>query len=298
MKIITSIIIPTYKREKSLLRLLESLTSEVLKETEVIVVEQVFNNQKQIQEFADKKKINLKYVFLSDPSTSKAKNVGASKAHGEFLVFLDDDVIVKPGLVKNYLRNFGDRKVGAIAGRVLTVGQPLEQDKKNVGRITCFGKFTDGFSSIIKQEVDTVIGCNACFRKEVFKRIKGFDEQFTGNAMREESDLSLRVKKLGFKIIFEPKAVVTHLREESGGNRKTEGRINWYYHFFSNEVYFLLKHRSKLLFPFILLSRWNWFIRCMFGFGREVSLRSMITPLKGVLNGIKKYRRVCYAYRR
>lgn len=298
MKIITSIIIPTYKRKSSLLRLLNSLTKELKRDTEIIVVEQVFNNGKEIIGLARKNSLDLKYFLLKEASTSKAKNFGATKAKGNFLLFLDDDVIVKPGLIENHLKNFKEPKIGAIAGRVVTQGQPIEENRKDVGRITFFGRFTDGFSSTIKQEVETVIGCNACFKKDVFEKIGGFDEQFTGNAMREESDLSLRVKKAGYKIIFEPKAVVLHLREKTGGNRKTEGRMKWYFDFFSNETYFFLKHRPKIIVPLILLTRWEWALRCMFGFGREVSMRSILTPFKGICDGLKKYRRLKtkYAY--
>lgn len=307
MKIKTSIIIPTYKRKESLLRLLESLKKEVEKESEIIVVEQVFNNGKEIMQIAQKNGLNLQHFYLKEASTSKAKNFGAKKAKGDFLLFLDDDVVIKKGLINNHLKNFKNtnfrrcnrktplgckRNIGAVAGRVMTTGQKIEEDRKDVGRITFLGSFTDGFSSKIKQEVDTVIGCNACFRKDVFEKLNGFDEQFSGNAMREESDLSLRARKLGYKIIFEPKACVEHLREPSGGNRKTEGRMKWYFDFFSNETYFFLKHRSLIIVPLILLTRWEWMLRCMFGIGREVSLRSITTPFLGIMDGIKKYRRI------
>lgn len=286
-----SIVIPTYKRKESLLRLLNSLAKTVKKDTEIIVVEQVFNNEEEIIDTVKEKGLNLKYFFLKEASTSKAKNFGAKKAKGEFLLFLDDDVIAGKELVENHIKNFDNQKIGAVAGRVVTEGQKIKENNKRVGRITFFGKFTDGFSSKIQQEVDTVIGCNACFRKDIFEKVGGFDEQFGGNAMREESDLSLEIKKLGFKIIFEPSACVKHLRAETGGNRKTEGRIKWYFDFFSNETYFFLKHKPLIIFPLILLTRIEWILRCMFGFGREVNIISIKTPFLGVLDGIKKYKR-------
>ena len=67
--------------------------------------------------------------------------------------------------------------------------------------------------------------------------------------------------------------------------------------FFQSETYFFLKHWPKVLVPFIILTRFNWAIRCMFGFGREVSFRSMMTPFLGVLEGVRTYRRFKYGYR-
>jgi len=127
------------------------------------------------------------------------------------------------------------------------------------------------------------------FPKNIFWESDGFDERFTA-AIREESDLALRIKKIGYRVVFDPTAVVTHMRESSGGGRKTEGRMAWYYHFLSNETYFFLKHFNKLFFPIFLMTRMNWILRCMFGFGREVSIRSMTTPFLGIKDGFRKYK--------
>ena len=89
MKIIVSIVIPTYKRKDSLLRLLKSLKTETDVSTEVIIIEQVFNNEEDYKKSAIKNKINLKYFFLKDASTSKAKNYGEKKAEGEYILFFN-----------------------------------------------------------------------------------------------------------------------------------------------------------------------------------------------------------------
>lgn len=216
--------------------------------------------------------------------------MGAKVAKGNYLLFLDDDVIPKNGFQEEHLKHFSDRSVAATTGRVVTEGEAEEIDSRYVGRVGCFGEVSGGFSSTIAQVVDTAIGCNMCWRKDVYEKLGGVDERFTGNAIREETDLSLRAKKAGYKIIFEPCAEVMHVRAESGGARKTEGRLRWYFDFFSNQTYFFLKHRSKLLLPVFLCTKISWAMRCMFGFGREVSLRSIATPPSGIADGIEKYR--------
>jgi GT2 family glycosyltransferase len=286
----TSIIIISYKRKHRLLSLLDGLSSSAIPNIEILIVEQGENNETEISAFARKEKISLKYIYLPTPSMTHARNVGARAATGELLLFLDDDVMPRPGLIPGHIKNFADMQVAATCGRCLTLGQPVEAGKVNTGRISLFGVFSDGFSSTIKQKVDTVIGCNMCWRKNVFLELGGMDEQFTGNALREESDLSLRAKKVGYTIVFEPTAVIEHLREETGGARKTEGRIRWYFDFFSNETYFFLKHRPAVLLPIYLLMKTEWALRCMFGFGREVSVRSLMTPVLGVTDGVNKYK--------
>jgi GT2 family glycosyltransferase len=219
-----------------------------------------------------------------------ARNVGAKAAMGKYLLFLDDDVIPKKGFIAEHLKHFSDPAVAATTGRVVTEGEKVEADQRYVGRVGCFGQVSSGYSSTVMQEVDTVVGCNMCWRKDVYEKLGGVDERFTGNAIREETDLSLRAKKAGYKIIFVPEAEVMHVRGKSGGARKTEGRMRWYFDFFSNQTYFFLKHRAAILLPVFLCTKISWVIRCMFGFGREVSLRSMVMPSSGIADGFKKYR--------
>jgi GT2 family glycosyltransferase len=293
----TSVIIPTYHRKESLIRLLESIQAQNEKNIEVIVVEQGDNEAAIYRKIAKQCSFPFTYIFQKTASTSKAKNIGAKHAKGKYLIFYDDDVILQKDAIKNIIKNFSNPTIGGVAGRVVDKGRKEEARRTDVGRISLLGSFSDGFSSTIRQEVDTVIGCNAAWRKDIFKKTGGFDEKFTGNAMREESDLSLRIKKLGYRIVFDPSAAVVHMREPHGGARKADDRFYWYFHFFSNETYFFLKHRSIWLFPFFLLTRISYILRCMFGFGREVSIRSILTPWKGIKNGVDKYKDLYMSFR-
>lgn len=281
-----SIIIPTYKRPIILNKLLSSLRYEREKILEIIVVSQ----GEKVNLANTLKNLPIRFVFLSKPSTTHAMNVGVRRAKGDLILFLDDDVIVRKGLIENHVKNFRDSVVPATCGRVITSGQSVEPGHRRVGRVGPLGGVSGGFSSTIWQEVDTVIGCNTCWRKSVYKKLGGMDEQFTGNAIRLESDLSLRAKTAGYKIIFEPKAVVEHHRAETGGARRSEGRLQWYFDFFSNETYFFLKHRTHVLLPIFWLTKIDWALRCMFGFGREVSARSFSTPFAGMTDGVRKYK--------
>lgn len=284
-----SIIIPTYRRKNSLLGLLGSLKSQLNNTMEIIVIEQGENHGTLYQKFMKGSPAVFRYRYSDTVSTSKAKNTGAKLAKGNYLIFYDDDVVVQNHAIANIIKNFSDVTVGGVAGRVVDDGRKEETQKTDVGSISLLGMFTDGFSSSIRQDVDTVIGCHAAWDKKIFDAVAGFDEAFTGNAMREESDLSLRVKQKGYRIVFDPSATVIHMREPHGGARKADDRLFWYFHFFSNETYFFLKHRPAILLPIFLLTRISYILRCMFGFGREVSWRSVSTPWKGIKNGIEKF---------
>lgn len=293
-----SVVIPTLNRKNSLHRLIESIVKYYDKSLlEIIIVEQGQNNKKDYYSLFKRSAIAYKYIYTSTKSTSKAKNLGVKYSSRDFILFLDDDVVITRGLINAHLKNYKNISIAAVCGRSITSGQQIESNRSDTGRISYLGSFSDGYSSSIRQEIDTVIGCNASWRREIFNEIGGFDEQYTGNAMREESDLSLRAKKIGYKIIFDPRALVYHMREPVGGSRKTEGRLQWYFDYFSNEVYFFLKHRPAIFLPIYMARKIEWAIRCMFGFGREVSFWSIVTPIRGIINGIHKYKMYKYEHR-
>lgn len=287
---LVSIIIPTYNRDEPLRDSLECCLSQDYPNYEIIVVDQSDKKFPEKEKFLELNKKRIRLLFSSEPNAALARNIGIKKSKGDIVIFLDDDVVFGKDLIKNHVSAYVSNNIGAIAGRVETEGQPVEPERKNTGRITWWGKFTDGFSSKIRQEVMTVITCNASWRRIVFDKVGYFDEKFTG-PLREDTDLSLRTRKDGYKIFFEPKATVVHKRAETGGFRKSEGRLKWYFGFFKGETYFFLKYRSKLLVPFIILTRIEWILRCMFGFGREISLRSLAIPWLGIYEGVKTYLR-------
>ena len=290
MKLRASIIIPTYKRKEYLFGLLKSLKNEIDLKMEIIIVEQESNNGKEIISFAKLHNLPITYIFTPTMGTVHALSLGIPKAKADVIVFFDDDCVVHKGCVVQHLKNYADSSVACVVGCVNTRGQTVELAHRNVGTLSFWGKFNDGYSSNIRQDIDVAIGCNMSVRKRALGKVGGLDERFTGPALRYESDLSLRLKHAMLRIIFDPTAVVTHLRAGTGGTRKTEGRMRWFYHFFSNETYFFLKHRPAWVVPVILLTRWEYIARCMFGFGREVSLRSFTTPFAGIMDGVRKYR--------
>ena len=75
--------------------------------------------------------------------------------------------------------------------------------------------------------------------------MKGFDEAFFFYG--EDIDLSFRIKKLGYKIIYYPVYKVLHLKRASGlekRDRKIKNRTR--YHFYDAMKIFYKKHYEKL----------------------------------------------------
>ncbi|MBY0359133.1 MAG: glycosyltransferase family 2 protein [Candidatus Obscuribacterales bacterium] len=90
-------------------------------------------------------------------------------------------------------------------------------------------------------ECDWLSGCNLLIRAQAFRECDGFDEDFF--LYFEDTDLSLRLRKLGWQCLLVPKARIEH-----EGNASTTGDLSiWrsYYHT-RNRLLFFNKHQAEL----------------------------------------------------
>ena len=85
-----SIIIPTYQRFSQLEQCIIRLKLQQYKKFEVIIVEDGGNNKEEILSISNE--LDVKYLILENKmNVSVKRNIGASKANGKYLIFLDDD---------------------------------------------------------------------------------------------------------------------------------------------------------------------------------------------------------------
>lgn len=97
-----SVIIPVYNEEKVILECLYSLSLQTRKDLEVIVVDDGSTDTTVSQIQNSKFKIrNLILLKQNHKGTGAARNLGASKAQGDILVFVDSDMTFAPDFISN-----------------------------------------------------------------------------------------------------------------------------------------------------------------------------------------------------
>lgn len=87
-----------------------------------------------------------------------------------------------------------------------------------------------------KAEIHAFTGASVIIRKEVFEKLGGFDEKYF--MYYEDVDLSLRMQRQGWKIVYEPKSVVYHIH--SGSSKEWSSFFS--YHVEKNHLATLVKH--------------------------------------------------------
>lgn len=246
-----SVIISTRNRERYLKGLLDSLCLQSFKDFEVFLVNDsgVSLSSGKVENIVRAYSSKLKIKLLHNSKNlgvSVSLNRGASVATGKILVFTDDDCIADKDWLLNLVRWYSNRKVGGVGGKVV----PIEDDAKwipnkskftnAIGKLNWDGDLINNFELGSKTVlVDFLPGANMSFRKKLFKKVGGFSSIYGGNAYRFETDLSLRIRNLGFHIVYDPNAVVFHRRASNGGCRVSV--YDWNYWFSRNHILFVLR---------------------------------------------------------
>jgi len=259
-KLSLAVIIPTLDREKSLIRTLKSVLIQTVQPVEIIVVDQSDTVSDKVKNFC--REHDITFVHLAEKGSHRARNKGLTLAAADIVFFCDDDCDLHAEVLERHRENYCDRRVGAVGGRLI---QPLEKYLNHAeikpgtfNRWT--GKITGKFYSTRKTTIDHFSGGNCSCRRTVLMQAGGYDENFGGNAFFEETDVALRIGKLGYKIVFEPDAFVIHLHCESGGNR-IQKMDQWVYWYSANYLLLFTRHGKTLGIPILcarLLIRWLW----------------------------------------
>lgn len=173
-----------------------------------------------------------------------SRNIGLAYVTGDVIAFLDDDAFAHQGWSAALLGAYGDSSVGAVGGRALNEipGESI-RGVENIGKLTRNGSLEGWFGadpgSIVA--VDHIIGCNMSFRRSVLAELGGFREDYPGiSGLREDSDMSLRITALNYRILFVPEAIVTHI----GAPQVNGSRFDVRYAYYSqrNHVTLLLRN--------------------------------------------------------
>src|ERR1700678_3280834 len=212
----TTVIIASHKRPDSIRRLIASLAPELATGSrEIIIAENGPPTPMQLSlEGAP-----LRHLHEPRSGKCRIQNRAIAEASGEILVFLDDDLVV----ARSYLaavEQFFDthREFAAMKGRIL----PDEDPEKKVGQLAPYMDLpiVDHGDEVL--EVRGVLGANMAFRADALRQVGPFDERLGPGAAghEEETEMSQRLRRAGFRIGYAPKALVYHEVDPSRANRE------------------------------------------------------------------------------
>lgn len=281
---LVSIVVPTYNRKKSLVRLVESIYKSTYKNFEIIVIDDASSDGTYsfiAGKYARRKNFSL-YRNSENLFAAGSRNEGIKKSSGELIFFIDDDNVIDKMMIESMVRIFEhDSRIGEVG--------PVNYSFKNKRKILWAGTkrnmwttktsqlrdITD-FSKSETWETDDVLNAYLV-NASLFKR-KGlrFDTRY--GIMYEESDLAYSIRRMGYKIVVVKKAKIYHDAE-----RIVNGKYqDYFYHFMNdprrlfvfarNRLVFHSRYSSSLQLIFIC-TFWTWFF-CAYYFYKIMFYRS------------------------
>jgi GT2 family glycosyltransferase len=218
-----SLVIPTHNRADLLQLCLTSVCAHAPEHTEIIVVDDASPDGaagRVASQFAGVRVVRLP----SRQGFCRAANAGIECATAPVVELLNDDTQVTTGWADAALRRFADPSIGAVAPLVLQgepgPGTPLIDsagDRYFIGGIA--GKRGHGrpLSEEYLQPSD-VFGASASsafYRREALLRVGAFPAHF--GAYFEDVDLSFRLRRAGYRIVYEPASRLWHRGNASHG---------------------------------------------------------------------------------
>lgn len=283
---LVSLVIPTYNRGRVACETLSHLLLQDYPAFETIVVDQSTEPQPALECFCRDNGYRMRYYRLEKPALPYARNLGIKGARGAVVLFLDDDIIpISKHLIANHARHYSSPAIGGVAGGVLLGGREQRRFVEKVGALRRVDlKYDHNYDSDTPRDVDIATGCNMSFRRDVLIAVNGFSDLFTRYIYLDDSDLSIRVRDKGHRIIFDPDAAVVHLEAEGGDRRPAEEPYNKSYRMFHNEALFYFKNLNPLFFPLFFIQE----IRRIIIRSRRTEVYRFYPGLKGLLSGCMK----------
>lgn len=231
----TTIVVVTRNREKLLKKCLDSLTANITTDYEIVVVDNA--SEDNTQKILSKYKNVTRIINKNNIGVAAARNKGAAKANGKYIIFLDDDTYLKKGVsfqkIINYLKK--NKQVGLVGPKILYPNGHVQESARSfptplavIWRGTILYKLLPNISFyknyILKdadlshtQVVDWVMGACQIIDKDIFIKVGKYSEKYFFGW--EDIEFCYRLKNMGFKVIYFPYVEVIHYyqRESAKG---------------------------------------------------------------------------------
>lgn len=258
MRYTVSVVIPTYKRPDYLEKCIRAIFVQSRIPDEIVLV------SREDDEATNEKIMQLMKEFESDipiinphvktPGFLPPIKKGIETATKDIVAFLDDDCEPYPDWLEILLSNYKSEDIGGVGGRCISwwngkliYVSPAKKASYITWYGTVIGNMYRDLTFDYPVEACTLIGGNCSYRSTVLQRVSLDFYLNEDVAVGWELDLAFGIKKLGYKLLFDPKAKVNHYTapREKVGMRPGFGENEMYYNF-RNRTYTLCKYLNFL----------------------------------------------------
>lgn len=282
-----SAVVATYNLKDVFLECLESITKQDYPNLEIIVVDNA-----SVDGTADAVAERFPQVNLirntENLGVTGGANTGVKKATGDYIWFIDHDNIFEPKMLSEMLKLAeSDPKIGVVVPKIyywddktliwaagtninLLTGVNISREGRDVGQYE-------------KVEEVQIAPANFLVKREVIEKVGVYDDVYY--ISYEDADFSFRVRQVGFKIVYTPKAVCYHkfpILDKKTATKRWLSRAYWTAR---NKIIFMRKHSPY--FPLFVLTYPAWFCIYTYKAVSYFDFKALWNFYKGMFNGFR-----------
>lgn len=253
------IVILNLNRSKDLVACLDSVYAQNIYDKEIIVID-----NGSVDDSINLVKTEFPKVTIIESKfnlgVAGGRNIGIKTAFEKFdfkyILFLDNDVILEKDFLSYLVNSFSlNNEIGIAAPKCISYNEPRKIEFAGginvnlyTGNIKNIGNGQPDNSNFIEPKFLKSSGGLFMTTKSVLNSVGFFDEKFNPYGW-EDVDFSLRVRQKGFKIYYNPKAIVYH----KGGKRVRTDLVEEYESSKIKNYFYLLKKHATILQRFTLI---------------------------------------------
>lgn len=239
-----SVIVPTYNRIKRLKKVLHALENQTIHPScyEVIVVSDgsTDGTSKYLEYWYTD--LNFKFIFQENQGVAVTRNTGINAAGGEYVLFVDDDVVPAANLIEEHLKTHRSRP-----DDVIVIGPMLNPDDFELQPWVAWEQamLYKQYHAMLGKEWEPTARQfytgNSSLKRAYLEITGGFDPSFR---RAEDIELAYRLANLGLKFVFNEQAVGYHYAQ-----RSFSSWLNIPYTYGRNDVTFCHKKEQPWILP-------------------------------------------------
>jgi glucosyl-dolichyl phosphate glucuronosyltransferase len=214
-----SIVICTYNRATMLS---ETLTSWLDVDqsgisTELLIIDNASSDTTSsvVDDFKQRYKSRMTYVFEDRQGLSHARNRGIEIAAGKLIAFVDDDIYFAPDWLQHMQAAFTENpRADSIGGKSIPTFEVPRPSWLTNAMMRFYGSTESGDTSRRMEYPEHPFGVNMAFRREVFLKVGGFRTDLgrigTSLLSSEEKELFYRMNQAGLSVFYAADAILLH----------------------------------------------------------------------------------------
>lgn len=235
-----------------------------------------------------------------------ANNTGVEKSSGKYLIFLNNDTVVKDSFFANKIQSVfeSDASIGIIQPKIIVLDSNPPRHDYAGGYIDKFG-FTNrrGESEIDAGQFEQAAeifyakGAALAIRRELFERIGGFDSDYFIHY--DDIDLCWRARLTGYRVLYAPVTVAYHSKSRTISRLKRSPLfIPKVYYNYRNHITTFVKNSplkcilTRLPMALVLLICGNMILSVI-----KKDVGYLVTYFRALWFNVKGFRKICHKRR-